>query len=255
MYHSIYINDKNTYDDYHLIPSSRPLIAPPVPKSNYVELPGGDGAIDLSQSLTKYVTYKNREGTWEFYVENGHNWVDIYEKLLEINGRSVTVILEDDPDYHYTGRVEIESWESANDGTWSTVTIKYVLQPYKIYKHTSLSDPELMEKYSLKRIERGTTRIDVTPDISVMPLLPVFYISQTTGSTANVKITFFNNWLNINNYKLEIEADYGFTTHSDPNIIFYRDPNNPNITSNMVYMTIETDTPIEVSIFFTLGRL
>ena len=44
MYHSItFDNEKNTWDDWHLIPSSRPLVAPPSIKSNYVDVAGVDG--------------------------------------------------------------------------------------------------------------------------------------------------------------------------------------------------------------------
>lgn len=75
VYHSITIGDdahgyKNTWDDWHLVPASRPLIAPPPIKSSYLDLVGGDGFIDMTESLTGKTTYGNRSGSWEFIVIN-----------------------------------------------------------------------------------------------------------------------------------------------------------------------------------------
>ena len=71
MYHSItFINsqnkEKNTWDDWYLIPSSRPVFNPPSVKTQYIDIPGANGQIDLTESLTGYPVYKNREGSWNF---------------------------------------------------------------------------------------------------------------------------------------------------------------------------------------------
>ena len=72
MYHSITFGDKNTWDDWHLIPSSRPLFNPPTPKTKYQDIPGANGKLDLSEALTGYPVYDNRIGSFEFYVMNGY---------------------------------------------------------------------------------------------------------------------------------------------------------------------------------------
>ena len=69
MYHSITIGGKNTWDDWKMIPSSRPVVAPPVEKVVSVNVPGRDGTTYLSNSLTGYPVFKSREGTWEFYLD------------------------------------------------------------------------------------------------------------------------------------------------------------------------------------------
>lgn len=75
---------KNTWEDWHLIPSSRPVVNPPTPKTTYIDIPGGDGIIDLSTALTGYPVYNNREGSWNFIVANGYeNWCDLYGNILE----------------------------------------------------------------------------------------------------------------------------------------------------------------------------
>lgn len=136
MYHSITFGDKNTWDDWHLMSPTRPYFVQPKPITNFVEVPGSNGALDFSEALTGYPTYNMREGTFEFIVMNGYkNWVDSCSDIANyINGREMEAWLEDDPDYFYKGRFSFE-WESTHP--WSTVRIGYTVEPFKWSKITS----------------------------------------------------------------------------------------------------------------------
>lgn len=74
MYHSITIGKKNTFQDFGLIPTSRPVITPPSPNYSYLEIPGGSGAFDISEAVSGTLTYANRNGSLEFYVKGGRDW-------------------------------------------------------------------------------------------------------------------------------------------------------------------------------------
>lgn len=130
--HSITIGGKNTWDDWHLVPSSRPLVSPPGLKTQFVDLPGGDGILDLTEALTGKPVYGNRTGTWEFLVMNDYqSWELLYSSILHhLHGKAHRVILDDDPNYFYEGRFSMEEWASNKD--WSTVKIQYSLGPYKL---------------------------------------------------------------------------------------------------------------------------
>lgn len=151
MYHSITFGDKNTWTDWHLVPTSRPVIAPPKPKTQYVDIPGADGSIDLTESLAGRPVFSNREGTLEFIVLNdfnvddyNYNWIDVYTDILQyLHGRSMRMILEDDPKYYYEGRFEVNSWTS--DANNSKISINYIVSPYKylIDSPITASDLEL----------------------------------------------------------------------------------------------------------------
>ena len=99
MYHSITIGRKNTWDDWYLIPSSRPVINPPKPKTKYIDIPGADGHLDLSTALTGDIAYECREGSLEFYVDNGHDaWYNIDGGMLEyLRGQVLSAVREDGP--------------------------------------------------------------------------------------------------------------------------------------------------------------
>ncbi len=140
MYHSITIGSKNTWDDWHLIPSSRPLFSPPTVKTNTVDIPGGDGVLDLSTALAGRPTYNNRTGSWTFYVENGFkNWSVLYSEIMVyLHGQTFKAFLEDDPGYYYEGRFSVNAWKSDKD--YSQITIDYDVAPYKQSRTVSGSD-------------------------------------------------------------------------------------------------------------------
>lgn len=131
MYHSITIGDKNTWDDWHLIPATRPLFNPPTVKENMVNIPGGDGVLDLTASLAGRPTYNNRTGSWTFYVQNGFkDWSVLYSEIMVyLHGRTFKAILEDDPAYFYEGRFSVNQWKSDKD--YSQIVINYNVGPYK----------------------------------------------------------------------------------------------------------------------------
>lgn len=131
MYHSITIGDKNTWGDWHLIPASRPLVNPPSVKTHFIDIPGGNGSIDLTESLGGKPTYKNRTGSWKFYVDNGYKeWSELYSEIMGyLHGQRKKAVLEDDPAYFYEGRFFVDSWNS--DPYYSVITIGYNVNPYK----------------------------------------------------------------------------------------------------------------------------
>ncbi len=131
MYHSITIGDKNTWDDWHLIPATRPLFNPPTVKENMVNIPGGDGVLDLTASLAGRPTYNNRTGSWTFYVQNGFkDWSTLYSEIMVyLHGQTFKAILEDDPAYFYEGRFSVNQWRSDKD--YSQIVINYNVGPYK----------------------------------------------------------------------------------------------------------------------------
>lgn len=131
MYHSITFGDKNTWDDWHLIPSSRPVINPPSKKKNIVDIPGADGSLDLSDVVSGGPVFENRSGSIEFIAENGfRSWNELYSEIMNyLHGKKTKMILEDDPDYYYDGAFDVSNWNSGSQ--YSTITIEYDVKPYK----------------------------------------------------------------------------------------------------------------------------
>lgn len=138
--------DKNTWNDFHLIPSSRPDVAIPSRAFKYVDIPGRSGSLDLSEYLTgTNPTYSDRSGGFEFVVirEYGgividnRSWIERKRELVNFfDGSIMNVKLEDDPSYYYTGRITVENWQTGD--AFSSVTINYRLKPFKYDSTTEL---------------------------------------------------------------------------------------------------------------------
>lgn len=138
MYHSIDFFDshssRNTYDDWKLIPTKRPVVTPPDVKTTYIDIPGSNGQLDLSEVVSKRPVYSQRKGSFTFKVLNDYlgykGWVDVYQTILNhLHGKKMKMILEDDPSYYYEGRFSIKSWSSDKD--YSSINIDYNVDPFK----------------------------------------------------------------------------------------------------------------------------
>ena len=134
--------DKHSYRDWGLILKSRPVISPPSPKTLYIDIPGSDGVLDLTESLTGDVKFENRTITCEFNViDNRKRWSNIYSEILYyLHGRQMKIMLDEDPTYYYVGRFQVNEWKS--DKVTSLITIEGNVEPYKLEVCGSLDDWE-----------------------------------------------------------------------------------------------------------------
>ena len=132
--HSVNINvtgegGYNTWKQFALIPASRPFISRAAPNVNLVPLPGTSKFLDFTDNQPGGLNFNQRTGEWKFIVDYGRwaNWYDALNYITEkIQGKSVTVTLDDDPDFVYTGRVSVSDYSADSD--YSTITISYTLQ-------------------------------------------------------------------------------------------------------------------------------
>lgn len=194
---------KNTYYDWHLVPLSRPVINPPQQKTYIIDIPGANGSIDLSESITGYPIFENRTGTIEFAVLNDmEEWDYIFNKITKyFNGRKLRMIFDDDSDYYYVGRFSLAEWKSNNNGTWSTINLDYNLEPYKLFRQSS-TDEWLWDSFNFVNgvisdtacsnivINSTTTTkwIDLASLIGNKPLVPDIIVSDMTSQITSYLI-------------------------------------------------------------------
>lgn len=123
-------NPKNTWYDWHLVPSARPVFNPPAIRTNYVEVPGRNGYLDFTNSLSENI-FGAREGSITFLVMNDYGiWHERYLEMMNyVHGKLLNAVLNDDMTKFYHGRWQVEEWTNNNDGTCSSITLGYHLQP------------------------------------------------------------------------------------------------------------------------------
>lgn len=184
---------KHSYRDWGLLLKSRPVISPPSPKTVYVDIPGSDGIIDLTESLTGDVKFDNRTIKCEFVVLDARNrWSDIYSEIMDyLHGQRMRVRLDEDPTYYYEGRLQVNEWKS--DKVTSTITIEGDVEPYKMEMFSSLEDWEWDSFNFETGIIRNYKEIRVDESLTFMiegrrkSVVPSFTVVSDDGSGLQVR--------------------------------------------------------------------
>ena len=140
--HSVTFGVANSWANWHLIPTQKPVIAPPSIKVKQVEIPGAHGILDLTSTLTGYPMYNNRTGSLNFILAPGfESWETAKTRIMQyLYGRQMNLYLTDDPEYYYTGRMTVSDLKS--DARSNGLTIDYDLYPFK--HKIMLSDDDWM---------------------------------------------------------------------------------------------------------------
>lgn len=178
------LNGKHTYTDYGLYVTNTNPVEPPEVKAEYIEVPGRNGQIDLTEALTGYTVYNNRQIVLELGGrKRSQDWPGFMSNFLnDIHGKSVKVIFDNDPSYYYQGRATVESdYEKGNEIARFTLTIN--AEPYK-YSNQSTTEPWLWDPFSfVDGVIRyyNQIQVDGTAQIRVlgseMPVIPIFTAS------------------------------------------------------------------------------
>lgn len=237
----------HTWKNWGLIPTARPFVVPPTVKTSEMDAKGINGKADVSTQLLGFPLFNNREGSWTFYLSTNDDYSDYildnngnpildndgdplrsttpqtfnqkYSQILRLlQGKRVSIVLDEDPDHFYKGKVLVEQWVASNDGSLNGLTIKYDLFPYKFKMEETVLEygPEIAGVYKYLPLDAKYPMITV-------PWLLVVEGSDETPM-GNSAVWFDNEELNIhfappapNNYnfsatigeRLKMIASYG----------------------------------------------
>lgn len=112
-------------------------LEPPEPKEYSVDIPGGDGKIDLTESLMGDVAYSNRKQEFTFALVDMQDESTFEERKKDVSnflhGRAFDYQLTMDPGYTYHGRFKVSSYghTALSSGILGTIKIEVEAQPYK----------------------------------------------------------------------------------------------------------------------------
>lgn len=131
MMQGVSFDNKHSYRTWKLLMKSKPTISPPTPKTKLIQVPGTNTVIDLTEALTGEVKYEPRTIRCVFCVIGGRQkWPAVYSAVLnEIHGKRMKIVMDDDPNYYYIGRVAVNQWDS--DEASATIVVTAEVEPYK----------------------------------------------------------------------------------------------------------------------------
>jgi len=182
----VLFGNKHSYNDWGLLLKERPKVSPPTVKAVYIDVPGANGSLDLTEEMSQDVKYEDREIECKFEVlEQRRKWHEIYSNIQDyVHGQNMKIILDEDPTYYYEGRCRVDNWESSK--VTSTIVIKAKVAPYKNERFSSL-EPWLWDDFNF---ETGIIRdykdlvvdgsYELIIDGSRKPVIPTFIVSESS---------------------------------------------------------------------------
>jgi len=143
VYFSLTFGDsKNTWTDWGLIPDGPPMVPPPTPNQNLVDVPGRvQGPIDLSVAIFGRITYQRISGTWNFLkdVYSAESRLETYETIRNwLHGRTTWVVLEEDPEHYFYGRFTVSVPQTGSGPL--RISIGYDLEPVRYNLDDSIDE-------------------------------------------------------------------------------------------------------------------
>lgn len=182
--------DKHSYDDFGLILTNEE-VGMPEPKTETVSVIGHQGDIDLTESLSDEITYKNRTLTYTFQIRHSDDWASLLSEVANaLHGKKLRVIPDDDAQYYYYGRVTVDKY--AADRRLGTLTVKVDAGPYKIDRNSpsETGDDWLWDPFSFVDGIVYTSSYTVSGTLTVTLLNRSMITSPTFTCSAAMTVTF-----------------------------------------------------------------
>ena len=179
----ILFDNIHSFFDLNLILSSVE-IAPAKPKTTYIDIPGADGSLDLTEALGE-VKYSDRTHKFTFTMNPAGDLSEAAweQKKTEVsnvlNGIARRITLDKDPDYYWDGRCTVDSYKS--DRRLRQFVISAVVRPYKWKQSETVASFALSDAAQTVNIHNARK--------SVCPVITC---------TGNTKVVFCGNEFNFN---------------------------------------------------------
>lgn len=164
----------------------------PAPKTQTVDIPGGDGSIDLTE-INGRPAYNDREGislVFDLPYVNLTEFLFKYSQFAaEIQGRKVKMVLDDEPEHYYMVRLSIDGEKEVIGGE---VTLSGSAEPFK-YDLLSSGEPWIWDIFNFRTgVIRTLMDVEITSTNKTVTILgagidnpPVFVVTEAN----NLKLT------------------------------------------------------------------
>lgn len=164
-------------------------IGTPPPKVEEIDIPGGDGVLDLTEAFGE-TKYKNRKLSFEFStIAPKSQFMDVFSRVQNLlHGRRMDIRLSDDPAWYYTGRVSVNEWKA--DKAVGRFTVDCDCEPYK-YKAAETTFSAVLDGVTANMYD--TSKVLLVSEAIGKQDDGFFTIDAVNNGTAWQYITFFHN--------------------------------------------------------------
>lgn len=177
------IGKYHTYRDWGLYMAGIEISAPEV-NTRYISVPGRNGALDISEALTGFPTFKDRTIvlTFDAQCRDFDSWEIKYSEILNAcHGQKLPIQLDTDPTFVYEGRISVSFKKEVLET--DELVISAVVAPYKMELNSSL-EPWLWDSFSFETgivREYGDLSVNGSLTLTIpgrsMRVVPTFHVS------------------------------------------------------------------------------
>ncbi len=166
--------DFHSYRDFSLILSQK-IIGTPSPKTETIDIPGGDGVLDLTEFFGE-TKYNNRNLSFEFSsIVPQSDFMNQFSHIQDaLHGQKMQIVLDDAPEWYYIGRISVSEWKA--EKAVGKLTIDCDCEPYRA---------KLSETVVTKTVNGPQTVILTNGGKTVVPTIDI---------TGEVQLTFGTNF-------------------------------------------------------------
>lgn len=166
----------------------------PQPKTQLLDIPGGDGSIDLTEANTGRPAYTDRDGielVFDLMDGDYKTWFMKYSQFAaEVHGKKAKMVLDDDPGHYYMVRLGIDGQKT--NPVYGRITLKGAAEPFK-YDVQSSAEEWLWDTFNfctgvirtLKDIAIDSTNRTIKILGAGIDTTPVFVVTKAD----NLKLT------------------------------------------------------------------
>lgn len=155
------------------------------PKEYFVDIPSGDGSLDLTEALTGEVSYSNRPFEASFYVKlPREHWKGMLDHIRSfLNGRKRIIRIADEPEFYLIGRCKTRF---EKDGVLGRLTVSATCEPWK-YKNAPTVQNVMIPASGTVTVYLSNSRKRVIPTITTSAEIFILFDGKTTVVTAGTQ--------------------------------------------------------------------
>lgn len=125
----VLFGEKHSWRDYGLFLTDKIDTGTPEPKLTTYDVQGADGVLDLTEATTGEVKYGNRTITMPFAFRTKWHEAALSALRQKLHGKVLDIVLDEDPEYFWHGRLSVVPGESTPNSMQVTITCD--AEPYK----------------------------------------------------------------------------------------------------------------------------
>ena len=224
----------HTFDDWGLYITNTDYIGEPKQYTRYIEVPGRNGLLDLSEAISGRQIYTSREIKINLA---GHrdktDWDGVISAFRnDINGKVCRLIFDNDPSHYWHGRIEIKDFSSVLNLGKFVIDVP-TADPYK-YSLTSSAEPWLWDPFNFETdyvTYIGAITVNGTKIVTIphghMATSPELVVSDMTSPTFTVAVNGVTYPLTVGTNRIpsiivggDVDVDLEFTGNGKVQIVY-----------------------------------